>query len=96
MVRMLQMFCKNIPPGIDHLKDAANAGDYSEMQKVAHKLKTMFRYVGVDQVAEYLEKLEFRSHELSDAERNNLLTHINTASQRAIIEAQDVILTTPV
>jgi HPt (histidine-containing phosphotransfer) domain-containing protein len=93
---MLQTFCKNVPPGIDHLLTAANAGDYNEMKQVAHKLKTMFRYVGVDQVAEYLERLEFRSGDLTETERKSLLSHIDSASKRALIEAQDVILTTPV
>jgi HPt (histidine-containing phosphotransfer) domain-containing protein len=96
VVRMLQTFCKNVPPGIHHLLIAADTGDYAEMKQVAHKLKTMFRYVGVDQVAEYLERLEFRSHDLTETERKNLLSHIDTASKRALIEAQDVILTTPV
>jgi HPt (histidine-containing phosphotransfer) domain-containing protein len=96
VVRMLQTFCKNVPQGIDQLLHAANSGDYHEMKQIAHKLKTMFRYVGVDQVAEYLERLEFRSHDLTDTERNNLLSHIDNASKRALIEAQDVILTTPV
>ncbi len=96
LVRMLQTFCKNVPPGIDQLLKAADSGDYDEVKQVAHKLKTMFRYVGVDHVAEHLERLEFRSRDLTDTERKNLLSHIETASKRALIEAQDVILTTPV
>jgi HPt (histidine-containing phosphotransfer) domain-containing protein len=96
VVRMLQTFCKNVPPGIDHLFLAADNRNYHEMQQVAHKLKTMFRYVGVDQVAEYLERLEFRTNDLTETERKNLLTQIETASKRAVLEAQDVILTTPV
>jgi len=96
VVRMLQTFCKNVPPGVEHLLRAGETGNMQELKQVAHKLKTMFRYVGVDQVAEYLERLEFRANDLTKTERTNLLTQIDTASKRAIIEAQDVILTTPV
>lgn len=96
VVRMLQTFCRNTPPGVDQLHLAEEAGNYQEMKQIAHKLKTMFRYVGVDQVAEHLERLEFRCTELSDTERKNLLSQIDKASKRALIEAQDVILTTPV
>lgn len=96
VVRMLQTFCKNVPSGISQLLTAANSGDHQEVKQLAHKLKTMFRYVGVDQVAEHLERLEFRSQELTDTERKNLLSQIDNASKRALIEAQDVILTTPV
>lgn len=96
VVRMLQTFCKNVPPGVAHLFVAADEGNYHEMQQAAHKLKTMFRYVGVDQVAEHLERLEFRTEDLTETERKNLLSQIDAASKRALIEAQDVILTTPV
>lgn len=96
VVRMLQTFCKNVPPGITQLLRAGESGDHEEVRQVAHKLKTMFRYVGVDHVAEFLERLEFRSADLTDTERNNLLSQIDNASKRALIEAQDVILTTPV
>lgn len=96
VVRMLQTFCKNVPPGIDHLVNAGRSGDIPGLTQTAHKLKTMFRYVGVDQVADQLERLEFRANELSETERANLLTQIDNASKRAIIEAHDVILTTPI
>ncbi len=96
VVRMLQTFCRNVPPGINDLVRAGQTGDTHEMIQLAHKLKTMFRYVGVDHVAEHLERLEFRANDLSDIERSNLLSQIDSASKRAIIEAQDVILTTPV
>jgi HPt (histidine-containing phosphotransfer) domain-containing protein len=96
VVRMLQTFCKNVPPGIDQLMIAGETGNLQEIKQLAHKLKTMFRYVGVDQVAEYLERLEFRSLELTKTERANLLSQIDAASKRAVIEAQEVILTTPV
>lgn len=96
VVRMLQTFCRNVPPGINDLVRAGQSGDSNEMKQLAHKLKTMFRYVGVDQVAEHLERLEFRANDLTDTERTNLLSQIDTASKRAILEAQEVILTTPV
>lgn len=96
IVRMLQTFCKNVPPGVDELMMHSQTGALSEVKQWAHKLKTMFRYVGMEHVAEDLEKLEFHAGDMSESERSNLLSRVGTASRRAIIEAQDVILTTPV
>lgn len=81
---------------MNDLLSRANSGDLHEVKQLAHKLKTMFRYVGMEHVAEDLERLEFHAAEMSDPERSNLLNRIENASKRAIIEAQDVILTTPV
>jgi HPt (histidine-containing phosphotransfer) domain-containing protein len=94
VVRMLQTFCTNAPQGINQLIAAGNAGNLNEVVQVAHKLKTMFRYVGVERVADQLERLEFHGSELSEAEIKNLLIQIDIASKRSIGEAQDVILTT--
>ena len=96
VVRMLQTFCRNAPAGVDHLILAGHEGNLHDMRQLAHKLKTMFRYVGVDQVADNLERLESRANDLTEIERENLLTQIEHAAKRSIIEAQDVILTTPV
>src|SRR5687768_13189809 len=77
VVRMLQTFCKNVPPGIDSLLNYSHTGELSEVKQGAHKLKTMFRYVGMDHVAEDLEKLEFHILEMNESERSNLLSRID-------------------
>lgn len=96
IVRMLQTFCKNIPPGVDDLLNHSRTGELLEVKQGAHKLKTMFRYVGMEHVAEDLERLEFHALDMNETERTNLLSRIESASRRAISEAQDIILTTPV
>jgi HPt (histidine-containing phosphotransfer) domain-containing protein len=96
IVRMLQSFCNNVPSGVNELLSKATRGEMHDVKQLAHKLKTMFRYVGMEHVAEDLERLEFHAAEMNESERNNLLNRIENASKRAIIEAQDVILTTPV
>lgn len=96
VVRMLQTFCKNVPPGITDLVSHSQAGDMTEVRQHAHKLKTMFRYVGMEHVADDLERLEFQINDLSENERSHLVSSVETASQRAVQEAQNIILTTPV
>lgn len=96
VVRMLQTFCKNVPPGMKELSEHQRSGHLTEASKVAHKLKTMFRYVGMEQVADDLERMEFYAKEMSENERLNLLARIESASQHAVSEAQDIILSTPV
>lgn len=96
VVRMLQTFCNNVPPGMKELAEHQRAGQLKESGQVAHKLKTMFRYVGLEQVADDLERLEFNAKDMSENERLNLLAKLESASQQAVTEAQDIILSTPV
>lgn len=96
VVRMLQTFCNNIPPGMKELGDFQRAGRHIEAGQIAHKLKTMFRYVGLDQVADDLESLEFNAKDMSESERMHLLARVESASERAVNEAQDIIIATPV
>ncbi|HTF03836.1 MAG TPA: Hpt domain-containing protein [Bacteroidia bacterium] len=95
VVRMLQTFCRNVPPGMSKLNEHAAAGELVEVGQSAHKLKTMFRYVGMEGIANDLERLEFNLSDISETERSNLLRRIDQAAEKAILEAQDVILTTP-
>lgn len=96
VIRMLQTFCNNVPNGITDLLKNAEAGNWEEVRQAAHKMKTMFRYVGLDNVAEDLERIEFGSMEMSESQRSNILTRVDAASKRAVSAAQDIILTTPV
>lgn len=96
IVRMLQTFCNNIPPGISDLVKHAHEGNLAQAKQVAHKLKTMFRYVGMETVGEDLEQLEFGADDMSPAERNNLLKRVELSAHHAVNEAQDIILATPV
>lgn len=96
VVRMLQTFCSNVPSGMKELGDFQRSGQLTEAGQVAHKLKTMFRYVGLEQVADDLERLEFSAKDMTEQERLILLARLEAASERAVTEAQDVILTTPV
>lgn len=96
VVRMLQTFCNNVPGGISELLKEAQLEEWDAVRQSAHKLKTMFRYVGLDHVAEDLERVEFGLMEMTESQRSNILNRIDAASKRAVTAAQDIILTTPV
>jgi HPt (histidine-containing phosphotransfer) domain-containing protein len=93
VVRMLQSFCRNVPQGLSQLRHYLESDQLYELSEGAHKLKTMFRYVGMEDTADDLERLERDVTTMEAPRRKVLLDRIRKAADKAITEAESIITT---
>lgn len=56
--KLLLLFIKNVPTQLQELKQCITDDNLYLLPEAAHKLKSPFRYVGLEAVAERLEKIE--------------------------------------
>lgn len=56
--KTVEKFLESTPPILDNLDRHLQAGDYSELGKAAHKLKSSVAYMGIDALRETILTLE--------------------------------------
>lgn len=56
--RFIAIFREQMPGQLQDLRSALENGHWDEAGNIAHSLKSQFRYVGLDQAAEYCQLIE--------------------------------------
>ena len=91
IVRIVNSFCSNAVPIIEDLVQAAERDDSETVAACAHKLKTMFRYIGAKQTADDLELLEGSTASLSSEKRIIEAERLHKVTLLTVQEANELI-----
>ncbi len=89
--KLLQSFINNIPGQLEQLQQSIQDDDLNQVRDMAHKLKTPFMYVGVDDVANKLATIE---ENYLGMDKENLVQEINNIvilGSTCVAEAKELI-----
>ncbi|HEY1872257.1 MAG TPA: ATP-binding protein, partial [Chitinophagaceae bacterium] len=89
--KMIRSFSIQMPEELKKLKTAIEHGDYGKISSVTHTMKSTVLYLGLQQLALLLEKMENESENKSDlANISNNFALIDSTCQLALKEAEEL------
>ena len=71
---MLRLFVTNIPKSIERIKSAINNNDFTEISKIAHKIKPSLINLGLDTLHQDIRKMEYYNNEIDSIENLKVLS----------------------
>lgn len=89
--KLLQSFINNIPGQLDQLQQSLKDNDLPLVRDMAHKLKTPFMYVGVEDVANKLAAIEQNYQEMAKDNLEQEIIAIVTQGNVCVEEAKEMI-----
>jgi len=89
--KLLQSFVNNIPSQLIQLKHGADTNNLTEVHYMAHKLKTPFMYIGVEDIANKLANIEDNCRAMEMDNLQHEVDDILTVGSACVAEAKELI-----